>query len=321
MELLTPVSHQCRSHVLSCFTSLACTLRPLTEVSHTDELIRSLGPENYVAMMATSRAKVLLMLIRDPSVPGSPCRCLFLHPGHWKVASARMAFDEALFQDGTVFEGELVTRVSEVWFLINDLMILHGMRPTGGLLRRRELLKQIILRGHVADPLFDDAQISVKQLCDPRDLSPLLVDVKFPWRFVTLHPCDDQPIAPAFRLTLPPRPTSHHSAPTHMLARTPTSLPVAPTPTAADAKPRMMKVRRTELPDVYEVLDKGVWNLACLPTIASSREMRHLFAQSSCSAAVIRTSCAFNKAFRGWEPVPVSFPRTDETAVGDDGAT
>lgn len=320
MNSFTPVSAQCRNQVLSHVAFLS--LEPLEEVVRRVQIDRMVGilkTSPYVAMLSTSRTRILLLLIRDTSVVGSPCRCLFVDPSRGDVVSARMVFDASLFQIGTVMEGELIATQTEMLFLVTDLTLLHGQRPAGGFRRRREVLADIVQHGHICDPIFDDAQIIVKRLCDPKDLSPFLDMSPIPHasRFLTLHPCEDGRGLPVFRVSLPaallPRPT-------------PVAEPVAspdPAPSietqlipVRSVRERVMNVRRTDLPDVYEVLVRGSWILACLPTIATSHEMRRLF-QGSVHTAVVRTRCTFNTAFGRWEPSPNSFPRTVETAPED----
>lgn len=339
MHLFREVTPECRTMALS-FVRATCIPTPVEEVTQRggaavrrDAMLRALREAPYVAMMSCGRVRVLLLLLRDATVIGAPARCLFVDPVRGAVVSTRMVFAETLFErGGTVLEGEIVeaTGSEVILFLVDDVLLLHGQarRPEDGFMQRRGMIaREIMERGYVFDPIFDDIQLVVKRLCLPHDLSPFLDAshrLAHPPRFVTLRPCCDRGGLSAFRVALEEGVHQRlHQRPHQRPSSTPLQEQLVPEPQQQTAdrprtthirpRSRVMSVRRTDLPDVYEVWDGIAWTLACLPTLSTSRAMRALLAAST---SVVRMRCTFNVAFRGWEPTPISFPQTEETKDG-----
>lgn len=276
-------------------------------------MLHSVRSVRYVATLSSGRRRVLLVLMRDATVAGSPCRCLLVDSK--SVVWTRLMFDSSLFVPGTVFEGEIVAATGDsrqVTFLVDDLLVLRGDPLVGvvGLQQRHDMMVGIVERGHAACPLFDEVQIIIKYICLPHDVSPLLhMATLLPYasRFLTLRPIEG-PGSPVFIIPLPVDPSRLRPPPQQPPPQQPPPQPPQepPQPNTRTRKPRsrVLCIRQTDLPDVYEIQDGAAqWSLACLPTMASSRMMREAFLKAPPSTTV-RMRCLFNVAFGKWEPCP-----------------
>lgn len=318
----------------------------------TDSLVASLQAAPYQAMLSSDGARVMLILSKDSMVIGCPRRCMIMTASS-NVLAVRVSFDAALFEGDTIFSGEMVKSASSLGLttrtlLIHDLLIMQGQNLVGNMepRQRHAWALDVITRGHVPDPAFDDLRLYVKQACSSRDMNPLLDlahVLPYPSCSILLRASDRDGVV--FMVPLPRSNTGKERKKAFDPPKLQHALPRVQAPSLAvqdnDIKrkaksgdktvacvARMMEVRCTDLPDVYEVLTlkkpsssspssqrgSGGWDTMCVPSIAASRHMRDAFRQSRPTVSV-RMMCSFNAAFGRWGPFTtspeISFPPPD----------
>lgn len=306
-----PVSAQMRTRVLALGLGWSRPRQVLVKMDtqHLAYLTDAITRARHVATLSHGRQRVLLVLMRDDTVVGAPATCMLVDVSRRTVVSVRLAFDASLFDDTTVFEGELVVSREKVMFLVDDLLFIRGAALGTCIQQRQDTVIRILGGGHLADRSFDDLQVIIKSMCHLHDLSPLINLVgTLPYLtdYITFRPMEPMPMGVQltwFYLPLPPACAPQPVLqPVRLLVPDPPPLPrVLPPPSTSkqvQRAARMMIVRRTGLPDVYEVLD-GEWRIACLPTLLASRFMRHIFSDTHTQR---RVRCSFNVAFQKWEP-------------------
>lgn len=280
--------------------------------------------ERHAATLSHGRQRVFLVLMHDHSVSGAPATCMLIDIYRRTVASVRMAFDSLLFDGTTVFAGELVMGANDrMLFLVEDILLLRGAALETDLQMRHDTVISIMKDGRTRDTSYDDLHVVVKRFCHLHDLSPLLdliPGLSYSTGYITVRPT--AACSPWFDISLP----THISlqSPKLKIARPFRNPPTDSnycTLTAAGPKkasrPRILEVRRTDLPDVYEILDRR-WSIACLPTLLASHFMRHKFAgKCQSNQQSLRMWCTFNVAFQKWEPsVEDSFSSAGVTEDG-----
>lgn len=320
----------------------------------TERLVASLQAAPHQAMLSSDGARVMLILSQDSMVMGCPKRCMIMTASS-NVLAVRVTFDAALFEGDTIFSGEMVKAVSSVGLttrtlLIHDLLIMQGQNLVGNMApcHRHAWALDVIARGHVPDPAFDDLRLYVKQACSSRDMNALLDlahVLPYPSCSILLRASDRDGVV--FMVPLP-RPNNGKESKKALdppqphksdLPRVQTSiLVVQDKDIKSKAKSedktgacvaQMMEVRCTDLPDVYEVLTMkkpsassslpsshsgGRWDTMCVPSLAASRHMHDAFCESRLTLSV-RMMCSFNAAFGRWGPFTtspeISFPPLD----------
>lgn len=315
-----PVSADTRNHLIN--TRHTRRWRPPIQVcpKSVEDLRICMRREPYIATLSLGslRRPVELLLTRDRSMPGEPCRTFFLQGD--QIVTSRLIFDAELFEGDTVFLGEIVCSLTDasVLFVIEDLSVLQGQSMCASYERRNEIARDILARGHVPDPLFSVVRLSIKATCVPHVLAPLLTSrgaLPYATTHVSLRPLIGS--GPVFLVSLdenesqqdPPRPRprpppSPPPPPYFPLHRPdPSRLPRQPLDhEPSDPIRKTLRVCQTDLPDVYAVTDPttGVGSIACIPTLSLSRTMRRLFG----GAREVSVRCTYNVAFGKWEPSP-----------------
>lgn len=296
-----------------------------THPHHISEMTRNLQTGRHIASLSSSRQPVLLVLIRDQSIRGAPCRTLFVQGE--SIMSSRMCFDGALFDNDTVFLGEVIRIGKDILYLVDDLLVLQGTHlvDTSSLQQRHTIVLDILRRGYWCDAIFDDVQVSLKGTCLPHDLSPLLsLASKLPYvtRYLTLRPLSGR--GRVYHVPINTRSASRsHTvttlAPVETIALVHATPTTAVSLTSASRKETMMRVSETGLPDVYEVTDPdtGVRSIACLPTISLSRMMRGVFTRAR-GVDHVRIRCRFNISFEKWEPMGEQQNENEEQDQGQE---
>lgn len=319
----TEVSSSTRQRVFKKLNSIRylCALQEVM-ASNVEDMLMMLRRQEYSASLSSGNSQVFMVLTRDTDTCGHPCRCIFASwhsPGVRAVfvcAASRMFFDAALFEQDTVLLGELVKSADgSISFLADDLIVLNGviLIDSHTIHDRHSTIVNILHQGHRQDPLFASVQMVIKSLCQPHDVSPLIKlanQLPYTSRFLTLRPVMGRCHVFQIRIESPrtERPANTISDINTSTLSTPPPHPVYPDVlnTAREhntGRRKMLLIRRTDLPDVYEVSEgKGqMWNIACLPTLAASQyvaEMFHNTPQSAC----VWLECTFNVAFNKWEP-------------------
>lgn len=351
MELcrgLRAVSHSTREAVLSkvssCHALEGVGFGTAIRVSSSDKssvarMVARLQALPYDAVLGAGGDRVLLVLTKDTTLDGAPARCLFVNASRMVVA-VRIAFDAALFDGDTILSGELVlasctARGGNRTFLIQDLLVLQGKCLVGHIAPSVRLTwaLDMIERGHVPDPAFDEVRLCVKRSCSTCDLGPLLEIAKhLPYRSTSLvlRPSysDEQVFVVPIQQHRPG--SSNNGTHPKLLSRVPRSTPYQSEAaessgvTKVQARAglmtaRVMEVRRTDLPDVFEArltgnsTTGGAWAPMCVPTLAASRHMTTAF-RDVALAHTTRMMCTFDAAFGRWGPSlgsDVSFSRPE----------
>lgn len=289
-------------------------------------LLHKLQAAPYEALLSSEGCKVMLILTRDTTLPNTPCRCVIVNTAH-RVVVSRMAFDATLFEGDTIFSGELVlasctSRGGNRTFLVQDLLVLQGVLLVGNVApsQRLALALDVVTRGHAPDLLFDEVRLSVKKACSTRNVGPLLeMAAGLPYQSLALllRPTDQDgqwftipllnqvPLGKGCVQTQRQTPLSPQPAPTKQsdtLVKAPSKHNVHMT--------RVLEVRRTDLPDVFEGrpvpsksrLSQPAWEPMCVQTLMESRHMKNIFSKVK-QAETTRLKCVFNTAFGRWGPL------------------
>ena len=251
------------------------------------------------------------------SEPGAPGMLLFvdrkIQQGYTvpRIIVAHGRFDDALF-DGTVIDGEMVKTPTGWAFLGNDLLALEGRSRYGdGLVARLVAMHAVFTARRDVDLTLDPCVYQVKRN-EPlsadgvASLRAFEAELGYPTRGLLIRPlaprgktvCLDYNPELVRRATpLPPRETADFRL-----------APAAPPPPAVEASvatKRALQLRRTALPDVYDLADpKGGVGLgvAHVPTARLSAELRLAFRGLALGATLTR-ECEFRPHFGKWEPV------------------
>lgn len=285
------------------------------------QLVFELQRSRYIATLSTGRSTIHLVLMRDTTLLGSPCRCMLVNRNTRWVVSTRLSFHSSIFEKTTVLVGELVTPsdiTHPTLFMVDEALVVDGTPVNMSQFsysQRRHMLVELIMRCHVPDALFDQVKIDVKPICTLHDMSPLLrVLTESGGNAIYLTLC--RLYGKGRRIYVETIGMSAHTPRSSYELRPPTKelkCPDVPT------KPKValyhipiprphqtMSIRRTDLPDVYEVLEDGKWANVCLPRLDASMYMRHAFSQEESSTSLIMR-CTYNEAFCKWEPSPETF--------------
>lgn len=272
------------------------------------------------------------------------CQCVFIdrkvQPGHVqpRMIFTRMCFGSDVFS-GTVLEGEMVRCRPESiherprWiFLVNDMLVERGMTLSQtNLVGRINRLYKLLQASHFPDGL-DVCQLQIKKYFPYQEMQPMVHS------FIPELPYDVRGIIfkslhIKFRDVL--LDLGANTRPTKQLATAPQSkvqkvTPQAPQasnfqcPTPASAEPaahaseariQVFDVRKTSLPDVYELhacssvgckpasVTEGKRELACIPNLSISKDMRLVFARVGVTDA-IPMRCTYHEKFKKWVPMP-----------------
>ena len=256
-----------------------------------------------------------------------------IQPGYTvpRVVLAHGRFDDALF-DGTVVDGEMVKTRAGAWvFLANDLLALEGRPVVPSLSARLAALVAVFSdQRRTPDAELDPCAYQVKRhlpLCEEglRTLRSMEGEIDYPTRGMLVRPAEAPPYVRARFLEYDPSlvvrrapdcggaadkadadfrafpPARGPEAAQAVLA--PTAPSAAPDP--LPAPPSTMQLRRTALPDVYDVHDPAsglVVGAAHVPSARLSADLREAFRGVPLGGYVTR-ACIFREQFCKWEPL------------------
>ena len=244
-----------------------------------------------------------------------------IQPGYTlpRIILAHGRFDRELLR-GTLLEGEMVKTLSGAWrFLVNDVLALEGV-PTGGrpLAARLALAASLLAERHTPDatldpctyaakrhePFTEEGLAALERLKGEQDFATRGLLVRPPAgraRFIDFD-------ADKVRAVVRPAKevTEFRESPSQAPVKEPERAAPAPAPqpqgTGGTAE---MHLRRTNLPDVYEV-SRGQAGppagVAHVPTLAMSEALRAAF-RAAPTGTGLPFPCVFRDLFRKWEPV------------------
>lgn len=279
--------------------------------------LRTHGNPYFLLLARIGGGEVPTMLFVDKKI----------QPGYTlpRILLAHGRFDAALF-DGTLLEGEMVKTRSGTWvFAINDALAIEG-RPVRERLpapARVAAVRALLADRHTPDAALDPCAYEVKAyepftadgLCA---LARLRDALDYPVRGLFVRPVasaagggvtrflDFDPAK--VRAVVRPEKVTEFKAATAQQAQqeppAPLPPPQAASAAAEQAPPRRMYLRRTPVPDVYDVHDAPTLpavGFAHVPSLALSVALRAAFAGVPTGGALCR-ECAFSDAFGKWVP-------------------
>lgn len=269
--------------------------------------------------------------------------CKRTQTGHYypKMHLAHIRFDASLFDGGTVFEGELFgvaprrSRDDVPWiFVADDILAVSGTRVNDpNCTRRRHLMHRVLEDKHVPDPLSGGVIVRTRDhlgMSSSMGVISRLVDELDPsqvseLRFRVCHgtPGRSQRTS-VLSLVIPP-PETPSSLPDISKAESDSKQPVVhddvwtppPPPlvrhdaTRWEGPTRVFWVRRTALPDVYELFNDSHQastpiDTACVATIQQSKALRDVFQDvRNPREHSVAMRCVFNTKFNKWTPAEV----------------
>ncbi len=253
-----------------------------------------------------------------------------------RIILCKSMFDETVFRN-TLLEGEMVKTKNSTWmFLVNDVIAFEGARLEDmPLPKRLEYAYDIFRNKFRPDPIMDVCQYFVKQfayatkdgieaLCKLADTLPYTNRGIYFWPMFLrykprLYNFDESLIKdvvrkvkdnPEFR-ERDSRPVDPPRTPA-MLSDSDTSdeetvAPKTPTPVELQEGERKFWLRKTENPDVYDVLvtsqpSKEKEGVAHIPNLQMSKLLRTIFKDMTV-AVTVPFVCTYNKTFNKWQPV------------------
>ena len=239
-------------------------------------------------------------------------------------------YDPMLFERDTLVQGEMVRDREGRWlFLINDLLVWQGRRLAHeDLPRRLRRAAELLERYHDPDPCLDVCIFHIKRFVLPtqegiKDLVALSKELPYTSRGIYFwpHHLDQRPKLFNFddslisRVVKPVKDVAEFrelGAADEEPAAAPAPAPVAvPTavPTAAPAKgEKVLWLRKTESPDVYDLFtnqhpsEKTYVGVAHVPGLQASKALRAVFRTLTIAQSVAYV-CRFEEGFQKWVPV------------------
>ena len=143
-------------------------------------MIRNISFHEHLLATFTNGNPYLLYLTR---IDGQPCSIYIdrkLKEGYSypKIHCVQYMFDSALFDQDTLFTGELIRDINRNWqFLISDLLIYEGADTKNkNVLSRFQLIHNIMDNMYKPDPVTDICPIMVKRLFQYADAKYLIED-------------------------------------------------------------------------------------------------------------------------------------------------
>lgn len=245
-----------------------------------------------------------------------------------RMILAHFKFDECLFND-TIFDGEMVKTNSGNWlYLMNDIMVHCGTHLTEhNLIKRINLLYETMLKSFTPD-IYDICRFLIKKYFNYDEGMKILTEhiesVDYSCRGIYFKPLflkfrdvlinfDDNLVKKVER-------TKYKHLKSFMLqedgkklldtsdasssSSSNNELPIQPTmPKAITASAHEFLVRKTSLPDVYELLDTKLMlvGTACIPSLTVSKYMRELFKNKNI-VDTVPIQCTFSQQFNKWVP-------------------
>jgi hypothetical protein len=255
-----------------------------------------------------------------------------VQPGYQKprIILGKGRFAEEVF-DGTLIEGEMVKDTNGHWlFLINDVIAYKNQYLSKIPLPKRLVFAYEMLDEYVPDPFFDVCSFQVKQYCyasneglefllELADQLPYTNRGIYYWPFFMqykpkLYNFDESVIKevvrkvkdnPEFRETLPTEPDTPSLSPSPSRKPMMTPPPLVPS-TSCNEGEKVMWLRKTELPDVYDVYESQVIQskagVAHIGSLAVSKKLRNVFKDLTVAVSVPFV-CKWSDPFKKYEPI------------------
>jgi hypothetical protein len=234
---------------------------------------------------------------------------------------AHFKFDECLFND-TIFDGEMVKTNSGNWlYLMNDIMVHCGSHLTEyNFIKRINLLYQTLLHMFTPD-IYDICRFLVKKYFTYDEAMKILTEhiqsVDYSCRGIYFKPLflkfrdvlinfDDNLVKKVER-------TKYKHLKSFMLKEDGKHLIESSDTSSTSSKDndtiilttsvREFLVRKTSLPDVYELLDDkhALIGTACVPSLNVSKYMRDIFKNKNI-VDTVTIPCVFSQQFNKWVP-------------------
>lgn len=141
-------------------------------------MVRNISFHEHLLATFTNGNPYLLYLTR---IDGLPC-CIYIDRklkegySYPKIHCVQYMFDSALFDQDTLFTGELVRDINRNWqFLISDLLIYEGVDTKNkNILSRFQLIHNILDNMYKPDPVTEICPIMVKRLFQYSDAKYLI---------------------------------------------------------------------------------------------------------------------------------------------------
>ena len=290
----------------------------------TDTTIRAVKSNPHLLSVRTHGNPYFMFLTTVNGVQ----QCIFIdkkiQPGffHPRMILTKLWFDADLFS-GTVFEGEMVSSTNTWTFLINDLVVDRGLHLGNVNLVRRVNYAYEILSKKFARDGMDPCKLEIKRYFPYEGLHDMVntfiptlpygvrgivfksLFLKF--RDILVDVRDEAEIRQGRERMKSKRKDAKVTNDFKLLSKSMSmSMPVAEEVNVEKEKIiQMFDMKMTSMPDVYELFHKGIkTDVACIPNIAISKEMRDIFAKVSTSST-INMRCAYNERFKKWVPEPV----------------
>jgi hypothetical protein len=263
-----------------------------------------------------------------------------VQPGYEKprIILVRGRFKDELF-DNTLLEGEMVKDERNQWiFLINDVIGYRGKYLEHETFPKRLSKAYEMFKGmYRADPLMDVCQFHVKKVYPAiqqhwNDILELNQNLPYTNRGVYMWPFmlkykpklmnfDDTLIKtvtrkvkddPMFRESLPYPSPSPPPSPGPRQTPLESSPPVELTKHEMKTNERILYLRKTENPDVYNLYElensSDKMGLAHIPNLQVSKKLRHIFKDLTV-ATTVPFICSYEEKFQKWIPLDVTTKR------------
>lgn len=266
-----------------------------------------------------------------------------VQPGYQKprIILGRGFFDACVFNN-TLLEGEMVKDKTGKWiFLINDVIAFDNQfLDDVPFPKRLEHAYTIFGKYHKPDTYADMCAFHVKQFvyATREGLDHLLsLNEELPYthrgiyywpfylrykpRLMNFDPSLIREVHrkvkdnPEFREgNASAGPTTSATTASAVTAPTPYISPIAPTPTTPEDSERVLWLRKTEQPDVYEVLEKdhlqsNKMGMAHVASLVTSKLLRSVFKEATV-AVLVPFHCKYNDTFKKWLPIAVAAAAT-----------
>lgn len=253
-----------------------------------------------------------------------------VHPGYEKprMILGKGCFPDALFK-GTLLDGEMVKTLDKSWvFLINDMIAYEGVHLSNHAFHARLQLIYDFLVAYDPDPYFDVCKYQVKRYvpCAQKQFEALLeLSSALPYtnrgmyfwpnslRYKPkLYNFDDSLVKSVIRKVKDVtefKTRDELSVPSSAPAQAP-----AQAPRMCTEGQRILWLRKTENPDVYDIFENenatakiGIANVSKLST---SKQLRAVFKDQTI-AITLAWVCEYNEGFKKWTPLYLHHSKCD----------
>jgi hypothetical protein len=250
-----------------------------------------------------------------------------VHPGYQKprIILGKGLFDEEIFED-TILEGEMVKDKNSQWlFLINDVIAYKGQYLSKvDLLSRLKCAADMLEKHYNSDNWMDVCTYQIKKYyhCTKDNIEEMIMfsrDLPYTNRGIYFTPVsmkykpklinfNDELIKNVYRKVKDNPEFREKKDLSHNITNNEnnTNIIIKPTNTKMEDHEKMLWLRKTEQPDIYDIYEQensqNSIGIVSVPTLILSKMLRNVFKDLNVATSV-PFKCEFSNKFDKWIPI------------------